>query len=245
MDKIKVGIVNYLNTRPLLYGITHSEVMAELELVQDFPAIVARNLLEGTIDLGLVPVAVIPQLKESYIIGDYGIGANGAVASVCLLSEVPMEEIEEVLLDYQSRTSTALVKILFEKFWKKKVRFVHTEEEFANLIKGSTAGLIIGDRCLQERNKHPYIYDLGEAWKSFTGLPFVFACWVSNHPLPQLFIKAFNEANRFGLTQIDKIVTSEAIPGFDLKYYYNHNISYELDEEKRKGLSLFLDFLKS
>lgn len=243
MEKIKVGIVNYLNTKPLLYGIHQSAVMNQMELVPDFPANVARDLLAGTIDMGLVPVAIIPKLKEAHIVGDYGIGANGEVASVCLFSEVPMDEIKEVLLDYQSRTSAALVQVLLEKYWKKKVIFLNTQEDFGSLIKGTTAGLVIGDRCLALRNQRPYIYDLGAAWKDFTGLPFVFACWVSNKRLPEAFVQAFNEANKAGLDQIDKVVENEVYPVYDLHTYYTKNISYYLDEQKKQGLKLFLSYL--
>jgi chorismate dehydratase len=243
LEKIKVGIVNYLNTKPLLYGIHRSAVMEQMELVPDFPANVARDLLAGTIDMGLVPVAIISKLKEAHIVGNYGIGADGVVASVCLLSQVPMDEIQEVLLDYQSRTSAALVQVLLEKYWKKKVIFIDTQEEFSDRIKGSTAGLVIGDRCLSLRNKMPYVYDLGEAWKNFTGLPFVFACWVSNKVLPETFVTAFNEANKAGLDQIDKVVAEVNFPEYDLHTYYTKNISYFLDDRKIQGLKLFLSYI--
>ena len=243
MEKIKVGIVNYLNTKPLLYGIHHSAVLEQMELVPDFPANVARDLLAGSIDMGLIPVAIIPKLEEAHIVGNYGIGADGVVASVCLLSQVPMDEIKEVLLDYQSRTSAALVQILLEKYWKLKVHFVDTQEEFGDRIKGTTAGLVIGDRCLSLRNQMPYVYDLGEAWKNLTGLPFVFACWVSNKALPEAFVKAFDEANKTGLGQIDKVVAEVNFPEYDLHTYFTKNISYLLDDRKKQGLQLFLSYL--
>ncbi|MEP7319377.1 MAG: MqnA/MqnD/SBP family protein, partial [Panacibacter sp.] len=119
MKKIKVGAVSYLNTKPLLYGIKRwPELMEQIELVEDYPSNIAAMLVEGTIDMGLVPVAVIPRLKEWHIITDYCIGADGDVASVCLFSEVPMEKIEKVLLDYQSKTSVNLAKILLKAYWK-------------------------------------------------------------------------------------------------------------------------------
>ena len=115
MDKIKVGIVNYLNTKPMLYGIERSPVMDRIELIREYPSRVAHELIKGHIDVGLVPVAVIPQVRGAQIITDYGIACDGPVASVSLLSNVPMEEIKTVLLDYQSRTSANLVKILLSK----------------------------------------------------------------------------------------------------------------------------------
>ena len=119
MNKIKVGAVSYLNTKPLLYGFEQSGFMDSIELVQDFPARIAEMLLNDEIDIGLVPVAVIPENKAFHIVSDYCIGAINEVASVCLFSEVPIEKIETVILDYQSRTSVQLCIILLKHFWKK------------------------------------------------------------------------------------------------------------------------------
>lgn len=187
----RVGIVNYLNTRPLLYGIKHSAIIERIELIQDYPSRIASMLLDGSIDLGLVPVTIIPQLTEAHIITDYCIGCDGEVASVCLFSEQPLEEVEEILLDYQSRTSVALLRLLLEEYWKFSPKLIDTKEEYQSRIKGTTAGLLIGDRALAQRKISPYIYDLGEAWKNHTGLPFVFAAWVSNRQLPSTFITGF------------------------------------------------------
>lgn len=104
-NKIKVGAVSYLNTKPLIYGFEKGMMKDEVELVIDYPGKIAQALLDDTIDVGLVPVAIIPRMKECHIVSDYCIGANGPVASVCLFSEVPLEKITTVLLDYQSRTS--------------------------------------------------------------------------------------------------------------------------------------------
>ena len=121
-------------------------------------------------------------------------------------SEVPLEKIEKVLLDYQSRTSVALLKILIEDFWKIKVDFEDTSGDYQSKIAGTTAGLIIGDRALQQRKISPFIYDLGAEWQKFTDFPFVFAAWISNKKLDDNFINDFNEANAFGLNRIDQVV---------------------------------------
>ncbi len=243
MGKIRVGIVNYLNTKPLLYGIERAPVHDLMELTPDYPSKIAAMLLEGTIDAGLVPVAIIPRLPEAHIITDYCIGCDGPVASVCLLSQVPLHRIEKVLLDYQSRTSAILVKILLEKFWKFKVEFADTQNDFRNQINGTTAGLVIGDRCLEYRSKVDFVYDLGEAWKDFTGLPFVFAAWISNKKLPAEFVSAFNEANQRGVEAIEKVAAENIISGIDSMTYFRKNISYIMDEGKRKGLKKFLDYM--
>lgn len=245
MDKIKVGIVNYLNTKPLVYGIQHSPVSDRLILIEDYPSNIARLLLDGSIDVGLVPVAVIPHLREYHIVTDYCIGCTGPVASVALFSEVPVNQVEQVLLDYQSRTSVALAKILMREYWQIQPTVTDTKSDYRSKIKGTTAGLVIGDRALEQRKTSPYIYDLGEAWKDFTGLPFVFAAWVSNKPLPANFISEFNAANKLGLENIETVVAENPYPIFDLHSYYREHISYELTAEKRKGLEKFLSLLNS
>ena len=216
----------------------------DMDLLIDYPSKIASMLLTDELDIGLVPVAVIPKLKEHYIISDYCIGSEGEVESVCLFSEVPMDKIEKVLLDYQSRTSVALLKVLIKEYWKIDVIFEETSEEYQSKISGTTAGLVIGDRALQQRKISPYIYDLGLEWTKFTGLPFVFAAWVSNKKLSDEFVDDFNKANAFGLNNLDVVVKENLYAIFDLNHYYNNCISFGLDPEKRKGMELFLSYLK-
>jgi len=240
-QKIRVGAVSYLNTKPLLYGIRHSPVIEKMELILDYPAHIAGLLQDRKIDVGLVPIAVIPSLEEYHIVSDYCIGCDGPVASVCLFSEVPIHEIEEVLLDYQSRTSVALLKILLKRYWKINPKFSQpTTEDYRHHIEGKTAGLVIGDRALEQRKTSTFIYDLGEAWKDYSGLNFVFAAWVSNQKLDPEFVTAFNQANKKGVESIDRVIVENPYPVFDLNRYYRHHINYKLDEKKRLGMEEFL-----
>ena len=243
MKKIKVGAVSYLNTKPLLFGIKRSGLMDKIELIEEYPAKIAQMLLDDTIDVGLVPVAIISKLKETHIITDFCIGAEGEVASVCLFSEVPIEQIETVILDYQSKTSVNLAKILLGEYWQKMVVFEEATEDFRNYIKGTKAAVVIGDRAFEQRLISPYIYDLAEAWRDFTGLPFVFAAWVSNKQLNEDFIDAFNRANGYGITHINEVIAENIYDKYDLKKYYTQNISYNLTDKKREGLELFLSKL--
>jgi len=198
-------------------------------------------LLNREVDFALVPVVIIPQMKQYCIVTDYCIGSNGPISSVCLFSEVPLEKIERVYRDYQSRTSVMLAKILLKEYWIKEVEFIDaTSEEFQKKIVGTIAGVIIGDRALEQRLKSKHIYDLGEAWKNYTGLPFVFAAWVSNKKLPTDFITQFNEANELGLQHINEVIAENSYTIFDLRKYYAEYISYEFDDQKKKGMKLFL-----
>ena len=134
--KIKVGAVSYLNTKPLIYGFEKGDMHDEIELLFDFPSNIARKLLHDEIDIGLVPVAALPAMKEYYIVADHGIACDGAVASVCLFSDVALADIETVLLDYQSRTSVALLKILLKEHWKITPKLIAAEKGFEQNIHG-------------------------------------------------------------------------------------------------------------
>jgi len=213
-------------------------------MVIDYPASIASMLLKDEIDMGLVPVAIIPAMKEHYINGRYCIGSNGPVASVCLFSETPVEKVERVLLDYQSRTSVQLAKVLLKEYWKVSPELINAGKNFRDLINGNTAGVVIGDRALEQRRLSPYIYDLGEAWKNMTGLPFVFAAWISNKPLDPQFIAEFDEANRQGIGQIDAVVTENPYTTFNLRDYFTKYLDYRLDDAKRLGLEKFLSYLR-
>ena len=243
--KIRVGAVSYLNTKPLLYGLQQHAVYESIELIEDYPANLAKALQVNTIDIGLVPVAVIPGLADPNIISDYCIGATGPVASVCIFSQVPMESITSVYLDYQSKTSVNLARILLNKYWKQEVLFLEAPANFMDLIDGTTAAVIIGDRALEKYNSYPYRYDLAEAWINYTGKPFVFATWVSNKPIDDVFIKDFNEANELGLDNIDTVVDqlSQKNISYDLHTYFTKNISYILDAAKKEGMAQFLSLL--
>ena len=245
MKKIKVGIVNYLNTKPLVYGLERPPISEQIELIGDYPARVAEMLLNDEIDVGLVPVAVLPLLPEYHIVGNYCIGTEGEIASVALFSEVPMNEIRKVYLDYQSRTSVALLKYLMKEYWGINPEIVEaTSEDYRKEIKGTTAGLVIGDRAFEQRKISTFIYDLGSEWRSITGLPFVFAAWVSKKPLPDEFIRVFDEANALGLQHIDEIVSAATSDIYDLKKYYTLHLSYKLDEAKREAVDKFLILIK-
>jgi chorismate dehydratase len=245
LDKIKVGIVNYLNTKPLIYGLERMPVKDRIELVEDYPSRLADMLLNDEIDIGLIPVAVLPKIPGYKIIGDYCIAAEGEVASVCLFSEVPMHEIKKIYLDYQSRSSVALLKWLMKEYWGLDAELVQaTDDNYRNEIKGTTAGLVIGDRALQQRKISTFIFDLSSEWKKITGLPFVFAVWAGKKGFDNNFISAFNDANGMGLQHLDEIVAANRFDLFDLKKYYSFHISYKLDDNKRKGMELFLECLK-
>lgn len=239
-----MGAVNYRNTKPLLYGFEQGAMHDQVELITDYPAKIAQALLNDDIDIGLVPVAILNQMPEWHIVGNYGIGCDGPVASVCIFSEVPLDQVETLMLDYQSRTSVQLARVLLQSHWKLSPQLQPADEQFIDHIKGSTAAVVIGDRALELRSKIPFVYDLGEAWKAYTGLPFLFAAWVSKKPMDAAFEQAFDLANRIGLDQLDAVLAANPYAAFDLKQYYTQYIQFEIDTAKKSALQVFLEKIK-
>lgn len=242
--KIRVGAVSYLNTKPLIYGFEHGKMSGEIELTLDYPSHLAAMIQKNKIDIALVPVASIQNISEARIFSNYCIASSKQVASVCLFSHVPIEEIQEVFLDYQSRTSVALFRILMRDYWNIRPSLLEADENYISQIKGKTAGIIIGDRALKQLQHFPFVYDLAEAWHSHTQLPFVFATWVSTIELSQQFIDNFNLSNEEGLSKLDEIIAVQRFPEYNLKKYFTENISFRLNDENRNGMQLFLRMLE-
>lgn len=247
MQKLRVVAVSYLNTKPLLYGLLRSPIAERIDLQLAIPSECARRLRDGEADLGLAPVAILPELDNWQLVSNYCIGATGPVKTVCLYGEVPIERMEAIYLDHHSRTSVALIKILLRHHWRLSPQLLPAQTGYIQQIGGTTGGLVIGDRTIGLEEKFPYVYDLGHAWREMTNLPFVFAAWVSVKPLDEDFIAAFDAALGSGLTYLPdlKYLLSSPHPNFDLEYYFTHCISYELDEEKQKGLATFLQYLEA
>jgi chorismate dehydratase len=248
MDKIRISAVKYANTYPFIYGLTESGFDKKIILETDHPADCAAKLIKGNVDIGLIPVASLPKLKEYHIISDYCIGANGNVRTVLLLSNCQFEEIETIYLDYRSRSSVVLSKVLAKNFWNREFRWMNTSKgfDFRN-IGLKEAVVLIGDQCFEYEKSFRFKIDLASEWKDFSGLPFVFACWTANRLLETSFIEEFNRALNLGVSNIEKVVlkfsSTGTITGDVLHKYLTENIDYNLNEEKKKGLKLFLELM--
>jgi chorismate dehydratase len=246
VQKYKISIVSYTNTLPFKYGIAQSSLPGKIDLQYDIPSVCAQKVIDGTVDIGLIPVAVIPLLKEHYIISKYCLGSNGLVDTVKLYSAVPLEKIEEICLDYQSRTSVTLVQVLSKFYWKISPRFTPASQGFEQKISGSAAAVVIGDRCFDMNGKFPYEYDLATEWKKFTGMPFVFAAWVSNKPVEPVFIEEFEKALALGVWKTEEAVMKSIAPEKQqlITTYLTQRISYDFTEEKQRSMQHFLHLLK-
>lgn len=242
---MRVSAVSYLNTKPFLYGLFQSGLDQELSISLDMPALCAQKLVNKQADIGLVPVAAIPSIQDVRVISDFCIGTEGEVKTVCIYAQCPIEEITTLYLDYQSRTSVALTRYLVQHYWKIQPQLIAAKAGYENTISGTTAALIIGDRTIGLDDQYPYIYDLGTAWKTHTGLPFVFAAWVATRPLSADFEAKFNAALALGIerrAQVAQLFQSSH-PNFSVYDYYHQYIDYQLTKDKRQALDRFLGLL--
>ena len=248
MQKYRVSIVSYLNSLPFVYGLENYKTITEnITLSKDIPSKGADKFINYKSDIALIPVGALPELTDYKIISNYCIGAIGKVDTVTLLSNLKLNEINEIYLDYQSRTSIKLIKILAKKFWNISPKWINANKSIDNEIRNITSALIIGDRAFKFKNYFKYKYDLAEEWNKYTGLPFAFAVWVAKKNINDGFISEFNKSLKFGIDNISNIQLPEN-PIIDKNVfidYLTNKISFNLDENKRIAIALFLDLLKT
>ncbi len=249
MEKVRVSAVKYINSYPFMIGLRDGEVASMAEVEVCHPSECADRLMNGLTDVGLVPVASIASMREFHIISDYCIGTQGEVRTVLLVSNTPPDEVKDIFLDFRSRSSVTLCRILAKKFWKKEFTWHPATEEFViTAMKQGEAAVMIGDRCFEYAKHFKYRTDLGLEWKKFTGLPFVFACWVSAKPLDSRFTTLFSKALCEGIARRNEAVSllkegSVATPE-EVIDYLNNNIDFNLDDRKREAISLFISYIK-
>lgn len=238
---VRISAVSYLNTRPFIYGLEQRPVPG-ITITRDIPSECARKLLAGETDIGLVPVAIIPQLPGAQIISQYCIGAVGPVRSVKLYARSPLHEIKRIWLDFHSRTSVNLARILAREKWNISPEWLPAAAGFESTISGTDAAVVIGDRTFAMNGHFETEIDLAGDWMIHTGLPFVFAAWVTRNHYPEEFTAPFNAALGYGLEHIPQCLTgdSDGIPKAEALDYLQNAISYTLDDSKKEGLKTFL-----
>lgn len=243
MKKYKVSAISYLNTAPFAYGLKHSSVFSKIELLYDYPAECARKLASNQVDLSLLPIGALRDFSSFDIISNYCIGSVGKVRSVALLSNSNLSDIKKIYLDYQSRTSVILVKILCQNVWNITPDFIPLKpSDNYKQLRENEAIVLIGDRVFDAENHFVNNIDLSNEWFNAYGLPFVFALWVTTIKLPRDFIEELNCGLELGVNSIEKAVdefSPLSISSEDAISYLKQNISYTLDEEKFKAINLF------
>jgi chorismate dehydratase len=241
----RVGAVQYLNTKPLVHGLAASGV----RLDYDLPSRLADRLAAGNLDVALIPSIELFRQPDTTIISDACIGCRGPVMSVKLLFRTPPERVRTLAIDEGSRTSAALAKILLAE--RHGVR-----PEVEPLPIGATSGetkadavLIIGDRALADvagGGSFQLVWDLGDEWCRWTGLPFVFAVWAARAGRESAGLAARLEAARDrGRANLAAIAAAEAAPhGLTVTQclsYLRDNLHYHLGSREREALRLFHD----
>jgi chorismate dehydratase len=243
MDKLAVGVIPFLNAKPIVYGLEMGLGEGRMELNYHTPDQCARLLAEGKLDLALVPAVEYAELEGLRILPGISIASMGEVASVLLLSKVPLEKVDSVSLDRRSRTSAALLQVLCAELYRISPKIAPAEPNPAAMLKAADAALVIGDEALYFREKVQVRRDLGEDWHKLTGQPFVFALWVGNEKVEPEDIRLLHRSLREGINNIHKIAANYTAPGAsaDLnERYLTENILYRLGDDELNGLKLFL-----
>ncbi|HEV3436498.1 MAG TPA: menaquinone biosynthesis protein [Gemmata sp.] len=237
---LRIGAVNYLNTKPLIERLT--DFAPNLELTLDLPSRLADRMANGELDVGLIPIIEFFRGDRYSFVPNIAIGSRGPVLSVTLFSRVPWSEIRTVALDEGSRTSSALTQIILQKRYgiHPEVRPLLIESPADDLT--TDAVLLIGDRAMRAcLPGYRFAYDLGEEWTDWTGLPMVYAVWaIRNEVKLGAAEKAFHRAKEYGLSRAGEIAQREAPtlgldPGYCRRYLTNI-IRYDLGPTELAGL---------
>lgn len=245
----RIGAVSYLNSKPLIEGL--SERLSVGTLALDYPSRLADQLKTGQLDVALIPSIEYFRGDTYSILSDACVAARGPVLSVKLYARVPFGEIKTLALDEGSRTSVMLAQVmLFERYGvlPAKMPFLmqqSTRETSADAI------LMIGDRAMFEPNEQFHdVWDLGDEWFRWTGLPFVFAMWVARNEADfdeSSLSRVLSSARDLGVSRISSIAQRES-PGLKLpipkiETYLGQHLHFTLGSAERHGLELFRELV--
>ncbi len=234
---MRFSVVDFLNARPLTWGLLR-ETPAGVDVSRDLPSVCAEKLARGDADVGLIPSIEYQRIPGLRVIPSLGIAASSEVRSVLLVSRVSRERIASVALDPASRTSAALVRILLERRYGVRPRFIEEASEDAD------ARLVIGDPALKARLSGQVVLDLAAEWRAFTGRSFVFAFWAVRDGVDALEAerlvlwsrdRARDEFRRLVREEAAETGLSEAV----VEDYLRHSLHFELDRADFGGLELF------
>jgi chorismate dehydratase len=250
MNRVRLGAVGYLNARPLVYGLDRSPLFA---LRFDVPSQCATLLHEGAIDVGLIPSieylrAPASGRGEGYrIVPGVAIASRGPVSSVALYVRKPLADVRSIAMDTSSRTSVALVNILCQRAFGIRPRLEPERPDLHAMLTRSDAALLIGDKALFSEHERVEKIDLGEAWTTMTGLPFVYAFWAGRpDSMTSAHVKSLQEARDAGVARPEELArlhVPDSPQGQAMAArYLRDNIKYGLGADERAGLELFFRY---
>jgi chorismate dehydratase len=243
-NKLRVVAVSYLNTKPFTEGLASAFSPSELSVTLQVPSECARAFAAGEADLALVPVGALLDFPEVSILDRYCIGAAGQVDSVFVVANAPIDSIDTLYLDPNSRTSNGLARVLFANHWRREIACLHAPD-YLDRIAGTAAGVLIGDRAIALRDQFSVVIDLAAAWQTYSGLPFTFAVWVyrpdrlSGQQLTRIF-GAFDQ----GMAARHRVAATWA-SAYEMSVeaaerYLTHSIDYTFDGPKQVALTKYL-----
>ncbi len=256
MGPLRISAIAYLNTAPLMWDFEHGDAGTGFQVNYTVPSRCAEALRTGTADIGIIPAFAWVQIPDLVAIPDIAIAANGPVRSILLVSKVPVERIGSVALDSSSRTSVALSRVLFAKFWNTHPQFTEHDPNLELMLSQHDAAMLIGDSALRADTTGYYVYDLAAEWKRFSGRQFVFAVWaVRRSALEERgpstaadVVRIFQNSRDHGLepNHIAQIAREWAprvgLTEQGVTDYLTTNVQYHLGSEALEGLRLFLDY---
>ncbi len=236
---IRVGSVSFLNAKPLIHGLEKAD---HLSLSLEVPSRLIDGLHDGRFDVALLPVIDYQAMENLCIVPSGGIGCDGETLTVRIFSKKPMAQIRTLACDTDSHTSVALARVIFAEKYGHRPTFVdwtHEEDQPCD------AKLLIGDKVVcEEPSGFEHQIDLGSAWKSLTGLPFVFAVWTARKgidlgDLPQ----RLEQAKREGLKNVSEIVRRFAVgrgwPAGLAVQYLTVYLKFDVGERELEAIRLF------
>lgn len=241
----RIAASSYLNTAPLIWSFQHGSLAGTINLVTDTaPARSAELLRTRRVCAALVPVIEYARIPRLELIPGVCVGAARQVRSVVLATDGrDLTEVSSVTLDPASRTSTALVQIIFREFVQRDVRFEVAGADELPESSRSDARLVIGDPAMRLDERRWRIFDLAEVWHQFTNCGFVFAMWMRDREQQEATTIDFALARDEGLANTDDIIrrfrTDVPLSDDELHRYLHENISYHLDDSMQHGMRLF------
>ncbi len=240
---MRIGAVNYLNSKPLIEAL--DELVPESELILDYPSRLADDLEAGHLDVALIPSIEFLRNPEYQIVTDSCVATHGPVMSVKLFSRVPMGEIKTLALDEGSRTSAALSRIMLHERCGVIPSLEPLPLEKDCEFTQADAILLIGDRAIHSPlGEFVEVWDLGEEWLKWTGLPFVFAIWATRKGTELgPIINSICRARNLGINKLEEIARREA-PKLGIEFETAHeylvkNLYFCLGAAEKNGLKLF------
>ena len=247
MSGIRVGAVQYLNARPLVYGLEKQTNLFSINF--DVPSKCARQLREGNVDLGLIPSIEYLRRPDYRIVPEIAVASKGQVASVALFTSRPTHAIRSIAVDSSSKTAFALLRILCAQWFEIEPKLHIMAPDLDSMLKRCDAALLIGDTALF--TEHETVVDLdkvdlGEEWTAMCGLPFVWAFWVGrNDVLTPDHVNALLTARDSGVQSLDAIVKSQNLANEDqvdiARAYLENNVYFSLLDDELSGLRRFYE----